>query len=791
MNRHGRDLIVQGARKVALSLPVALVVLGLAAASGASAREAGTGLAGELASQLLPIRGGNDAAINAARRVDLTISRAERVLVRVHVSGSADSAVQKLREAGMSVKATAEEPVPVVEGWVKATDLSSVASLGVSTAVAPIVGGGSDAGLATSEGVAAHRIPQALSSGASTGDGVDVGVISDSIGRVGGGIGASQASGDLPSTVTVLKEDLGSGTVDEGRAMAEIIFDGATGIDSILFASGTAAGPVDKADSIDQLVDNGAEVIADDIFWLVEPFFQDGVIAQAVDRARAAGVTYIASAGNRARQSWEGTYSGPAGPGFHDFDPGAGTDEIQTLTTVANGGFIQLAFQWDEPWGSAANDMDVQLVKADGGALPCAAQSGGEDDNPGVTKVSLEIVTWVNDCAGNIEVGLKINRFSGSLSPFMKYIVRGSFGTFAISEHATNSNTINPDAASAEGALAVAAVDALDSGLDTPRLYSSRGPVSKLFNDLGQRLLSPEVRQKPELAAADGVATTVPGFEQFFGTSAAVPSAASIAAILRSSNPAAPADEIERLMTDPANSIDCTESAAVPDPDCGAGFLLADLAFGALDTTPPDTTINTGPSGTIATNQATFNFSGSPTADTAKIQCRIDSEPFADCSSPKTFTSLTDGPHTAAFRAEDAAGNQDATPATRTFTVDTAVDPPPVDPPVDKPVGKAKIGKVKAKGPARVKKGKKATYEVKITNSGNAKAKGVRLKVKGGGISFSTWVGKVAVGKTKTVKLKLRPKKVGKVELTFKVTSSNAGAKKVEKNVKVKKKGKK
>ena len=56
-------------------------------------------------------------------------------------------------------------------------------------------------------------------------------------------------------------------------------------------------------------------MIADDIFWLDEPFFQDGVIAQAVDRARAAGVTYIASAGNRARQSWEGTYSGPAGQG--------------------------------------------------------------------------------------------------------------------------------------------------------------------------------------------------------------------------------------------------------------------------------------------------------------------------------------------------------------------------------------------------------------------------------------------------------------------------------------------
>jgi hypothetical protein len=676
---------------VALSLSAVLVAFGLVAASGASAREARSGPAAELASQLLPIRGGSGAAIDTARQVDLTISGAERVLVRVHVSGSADAAARTLREAGMSVKATAEVPVPVVEGWIRATDLMTVASLGVSTGITPIVGGGSDAGLALSEGVAAHRIPQALSSGASAGDGVDVGVISDSIGQVGGGIGASQASGDLPPAVTVLKEDFASGTVDEGRAMAEIIFDGAPGIDSILFASGTAAGPADKADSIDQLVANGAEVIADDIFWLEEPFFQDGVIAQAVDRARAAGVTYIASAGNRARQSWEGTYSGPAGQGVHDFDPGPGTDNIQTLTTVGNDGSIQLTLQWDEPWGQVANDMDIELVRPDGSPLPCAVPDqnpgGGGDDNPGVTGVPLEIVTWANDCgAGDVEVGLKINRFSGSLNPFMKYIARGDFPSFN-PEYATSSNTINPDAASAEGALTVAAVDPLDPGLDTPRPYSSRGPVSKLFSDLGQRLPSAEVRQKPELAAADGVATTVPGFEQFFGTSAAVPSAASIAAILRSSNPTVSANEIERVMTDPVNAIDCIESALVPDPDCGAGFLLADSAFSALDKT----------------------------------------------------------------------------------------------------VYRARIGKATVTGPSKVKRGRIATYRVRVTNSGNAKAAGVRLVVSGRGIRFNAPVGTINAGATRTANVRLRPLRTGRIKATFRVVSNNAGSRTVSKTITVRK----
>ncbi len=191
------------------------------------------------------------------------------------------------------------------------------------------------------------------------------------------------------------------------------------------------------------------------------------------------------------------------------------------------------------------------------------------------------------------------------------------------------------------------------------------------------------------------------------------------------------------------------------------------------DSTPPDTTIDSGPTGTITTDQATFTFSGDPAADTAKIQCQIDGESFADCTSPTTFAGLAEGFHTATFRAEDAAGNQDPTPATGTFTVDTTVY-------------RAKIGKVSVKGPAKVKKGKKATYRVKISNSGNADATGVRLKVSGKGLNFNTSIGKIAAGKTRTVKVKVKPTKPGKVKASFKVTSKNAGGKTVKKTVTVK-----
>lgn len=572
----------------------ALAAMGLCAlAPGTLASQSDAAFIDELGSQLRPLRGGNDEAIATARQTDLTVSRAERVMVDIYVSGSADASVDRLREAGMSVTATADSPLPVVEGWLPVTSLGETAGLSVTDAVLPVIGGGTDAGAAQSQGVAAHRIPQANAAGVGTGAGVDVGVISDSIDRIGGGVSDSQGTGDLPANVLVLKDDTGTGVVDEGRAMAEIIYDEAPGLNKILFASGTFGGPVGKADSINQLVANGVDVIADDIFQLSEPFFQDGQVAQAVDNARAAGIPYFSSAGNRARQSYEGTYADSVG--FHDFDPGAGVDTVQTLASVPNNGFIQVALDWDEPWGSAETDLNALLRTALDGALTGSAVSGGTDANL-TTGLPREIVTWSNTTGGTVSVGLKIQRVAGTRSPFMKHIARGSFGVFTIGQFATNSDTINPDAASAKGAITVAAVNAGDPGLDTPESFSSRGPKTRLFDAAGVRLSSPEVRVKPELAAADGVSTTVPAFPTFFGTSAATPSAAGIAVMLRSTNPNATVSEIRAQVTDTLNAVDCTSSPLVPDPDCGAGFIFADSAFAGLDKTGPTVTAVRSPS---------------------------------------------------------------------------------------------------------------------------------------------------------------------------------------------------
>ncbi len=113
-----------------------------------------------------------------------------------------------------------------------------------------------------------------------------------------------------------------------------------------------------------------------------------------------------------------------------------------------------------------------------------------------------------------------------------------------------------------------------------------------------------------------------------------------------------------------------------------AGFSLAidDVLVGretpASDTTAPDTLINSGPSGTVAVTEASFTFSANEAGST--FACRLDGASFAACSSPKSYSGLVDGAHTFEVRATDAAGNTDASPASRTWTISSATTGDPV-----------------------------------------------------------------------------------------------------------------
>ncbi len=96
-----------------------------------------------------------------------------------------------------------------------------------------------------------------------------------------------------------------------------------------------------------------------------------------------------------------------------------------------------------------------------------------------------------------------------------------------------------------------------------------------------------------------------------------------------------------------------------------------------LNTTPPDTSIASGPPG--VTNDPSPSFGLGADEPGASFECRVDAEPFADCGQTFTTADLADGPHAIEARATDPAGNTDPTPASRAVTIDTVAPDTTID----------------------------------------------------------------------------------------------------------------
>ena len=94
-----------------------------------------------------------------------------------------------------------------------------------------------------------------------------------------------------------------------------------------------------------------------------------------------------------------------------------------------------------------------------------------------------------------------------------------------------------------------------------------------------------------------------------------------------------------------------------------------------IDLTPPDTSITSGPSGTVASDDATFDYSATG-APGGTFVCRLDSGSWAACdASGIEFTDLAPGSHTFQVAAVDLAGNEDPSPAERTWTIGNVTPP--------------------------------------------------------------------------------------------------------------------
>lgn len=104
------------------------------------------------------------------------------------------------------------------------------------------------------------------------------------------------------------------------------------------------------------------------------------------------------------------------------------------------------------------------------------------------------------------------------------------------------------------------------------------------------------------------------------------------------------------------------------------GAVTADCTVSASfsDISAPNTLMISTPPSVAGNSNATFSFSGTDNVGVTGYDCSLDGGAYQACTTPYTLTGLSDGSHTLNIRAKDAAGNVDPTPATYSWTVDTA-----------------------------------------------------------------------------------------------------------------------
>jgi hypothetical protein len=95
-----------------------------------------------------------------------------------------------------------------------------------------------------------------------------------------------------------------------------------------------------------------------------------------------------------------------------------------------------------------------------------------------------------------------------------------------------------------------------------------------------------------------------------------------------------------------------------------------------IDTTPPPTpSIIYKPASLSNTTSPTFAFSDSEAG--VSYLCQLDGGPFLVCANPTGYSGLSQGQHSFAVKAKDAAGNLSAATATYTWTIDSIPPPSP------------------------------------------------------------------------------------------------------------------
>jgi hypothetical protein len=276
---------------------------------------------------------------------------------------------------------------------------------------------------------------------------------------------------------------------------------------------------------------------------------------------------------------------------------------------------VIFVLQWDDPFFSvsgapgADTDMNIILYSSSGLAL-----AGGINNNIGGDAV--EVFGFTNQAGQARTYQIGIEYMAGSPPGNVKFVY---FGNMTINEYDTNSSTSYGHAVAAGGRSVGAArySDTPVYGESPPLLeyFSSRGGVEILFDTNGNPIS--DSRQDPDFVAPDGGDNTFfgsdyegNGWPNFFGTSAAAPHAAGVAALLKQLDDTISADGIYNALE--STAIDM--GAAGLDYMSGYGLIQADLALVTLDA-DADGVLNATDNCTNVPNPFQENFDGDSLGD--------------------------------------------------------------------------------------------------------------------------------------------------------------------------------
>ncbi len=436
------------------------------------------------------------------------------------------------------------------------------------------------------------------------GNGVKVGVISDSYNTLPGNPAANDmANGDLPgpgdatnpNAVHVLKEYPLGRASDEGRAMLQIVHDVAPKANLSFRTGFISAG--DFAQGIRELANDSCNVIVDDVTYITEPFFKTGIVEKAINEVTAAGVKYVTAAGNFGIKSYEGMFN-PANtpnglPGrAHNFGNGDILQSDSVKGTVLTPGVYSIVLQWTDDiysLGSSAtgtqNDLDIYLADATGTSL-----FGVNRNNIGQDPLEVMTFTVTSNTTVNVMV-VNSSAPAGSTTSTIRFKYVVFRGDLKINEFQSNSSTI---VGHANAAAAITVGAALYS--NTPA-FGMAVPTIASFSSTGGTPVNNIVPAKPDVVAPNGVNTSVnfgsidyegDGIPNFFGTSAAAPHVAgAVALLLEAKKKFANADMAPAEVSSLLHTSSINMGTPGFDFTTGYGFIQADAAVRAIANPKP------------------------------------------------------------------------------------------------------------------------------------------------------------------------------------------------------------